>query len=72
MKVGNDGNLPAAGLNSAIELMDEVRAQAERATPLSFVRTPKDIANGILYLCSDASRFVTGTELIIDGGTFAG
>jgi NAD(P)-dependent dehydrogenase (short-subunit alcohol dehydrogenase family) len=72
MKMGNDGDLPAAGLNSAAELMEELRAQAERATPLGFAGTPQDIANGVLYLCSDASRFVTGTELIIDGGAFAG
>ena len=29
---------------------------------------PEDIAYGILYLISDESRFVTGTELVIDGG----
>ena len=27
-----------------------------------------DIASGAIYLISDASRYVTGTELIIDGG----
>ncbi|MGH7616580.1 MAG: SDR family oxidoreductase, partial [Gemmatimonadaceae bacterium] len=29
---------------------------------------PSDIANGILYLASDESKFVTGSELVIDGG----
>ena len=29
---------------------------------------PEDIAYGILYLISDESRFVTGSELVIDGG----
>ena len=29
---------------------------------------PDDIANGILYLASDESGYVTGSELIIDGG----
>jgi len=32
---------------------------------------PCDIAEGILYLASDASKFVTGTELVIDGGMTA-
>lgn len=29
---------------------------------------PQDIANGVFYLASDASRWITGTELVVDGG----
>lgn len=36
--------------------------------PLGHVGEPIDIANGILYLVSDESKFVTGSELVIDGG----
>lgn len=36
--------------------------------PLKCVGEPDDIAYGILYLASDESKFVTGTELVIDGG----
>jgi 3(or 17)beta-hydroxysteroid dehydrogenase len=36
--------------------------------PLGMVGDPIDIALGVLYLASDESRFVTGTELVIDGG----
>ena len=32
---------------------------------------PRDIALGCLYLASDDSRFVTGSELVIDGGVTA-
>ena len=32
------------------------------------VGSPEDIANGVLYLASDESRFVTSQELVIDGG----
>ena len=33
--------------------------------------TPEDVAYGVLYLASDESSFVTGSELVIDGGTTA-
>lgn len=36
--------------------------------PIGRIGKPIDIANGILYLASDESSFVTGTHLIIDGG----
>ncbi len=36
--------------------------------PIGFLGEPEDIANGILYLASDESRFMTGSELVIDGG----
>ena len=39
--------------------------------PLGRVGTPEDIAYGVLYLASDESSFVTGSELVIDGGTTA-
>jgi NAD(P)-dependent dehydrogenase (short-subunit alcohol dehydrogenase family) len=38
------------------------------AIPLGRMGYPEDIANGILYLASDESSYVTGIELIIDGG----
>ena len=41
------------------------------STPLGVKGFPKDIALGVLYLASDDSRYVTGTELIIDGGMVA-
>jgi NAD(P)-dependent dehydrogenase (short-subunit alcohol dehydrogenase family) len=44
----------------------------ERAVPLGFKATTEDIANGILWLASDESRYVTGTELVIDGGRSIG
>lgn len=36
--------------------------------PLGSYGTPSDVANGCLYLLSDASRWVTGITLVIDGG----
>jgi NAD(P)-dependent dehydrogenase (short-subunit alcohol dehydrogenase family) len=36
--------------------------------PIGHVGEPEDVAFGILYLASDESKFVTGSELVIDGG----
>lgn len=40
-------------------------------TPIGRLGQPDDIANGVLYLASDESSFVTGSELVIDGGFLA-
>jgi NAD(P)-dependent dehydrogenase (short-subunit alcohol dehydrogenase family) len=48
------------------------REQLDSLHPVGHVGEPADIAYGILYLASDESRFVTGSELVIDGGYTAG
>ncbi len=40
--------------------------------PTGEVGTPQDIANGVLFLASDASRYMTASELVIDGGMYGG
>jgi NAD(P)-dependent dehydrogenase (short-subunit alcohol dehydrogenase family) len=44
------------------------RARILASQPLQYRGEPSDIAYGVVYLASDESRFVTGTELVIDGG----
>ena len=46
----------------------ENREERIRRTPLGRIGTTEDIAYGVLYLASDESSFVTGSELVIDGG----
>ena len=48
--------------------VDEGRAEVAVLHPLGHMGDPDDIAYGILYLASEEAKFVTGTELIIDGG----
>ena len=48
-----------------------VREERVARTPIGRMGVPEDIAYGILYLASDESGFVTGSELVIDGGTTA-
>lgn len=49
-----------------------VAAYYLRNTPMTRFADPAEIADGVVYLASDESRFVTGTELRIDGGFTAG
>jgi NAD(P)-dependent dehydrogenase (short-subunit alcohol dehydrogenase family) len=53
------------------QTMDEFLEGASKR-PLGRIGMPEDIAKAALYLASDASSFVTGTTLIVDGGGLAG
>lgn len=44
------------------------RSAIDDLHPIGHMGEPEDIAYGILYLASDESKFVTGSELVIDGG----
>ncbi len=46
----------------------DLDAMSTMAVPLGVKGYPEDIANGVLWLASDESRYVTGAELVIDGG----
>lgn len=50
---------------------EKTRRYLERFQPIGRMGRPEEIAEGILYLASDASSFVTGSELVIDGGVTA-
>ena len=60
-------------VSDALESMPEEKSQALLARvmneiPLGTPGEPADIANGCLFLASDESRYMTGSELVIDGG----
>jgi NAD(P)-dependent dehydrogenase (short-subunit alcohol dehydrogenase family) len=47
--------------------MNEEKTMIDK-TPLARVGAPEDIADVVLFLCSDLARFVTGQNLVVDGG----
>jgi len=51
---------------------EALQAAYNKLQPLGHVGSADDIAYGVLYLASDESKFVTATELIIDGGIYGG
>jgi NAD(P)-dependent dehydrogenase (short-subunit alcohol dehydrogenase family) len=46
----------------------DLDAMSAMAVPIGVKGLPADIANGVLWLASEESRYVTGAELVIDGG----
>ena len=48
--------------------MKAARAQVDLLHPLGHMGEPDDIAWGVVYLASEESKFMTGAELVIDGG----
>ena len=50
---------------------EKARQTLVRQVPLRRIGKPNDVANMIVYLASDESTFITGTEMVIDGGVIA-
>jgi NAD(P)-dependent dehydrogenase (short-subunit alcohol dehydrogenase family) len=48
--------------------VEELRKELHAQHPIGHFGDPEDIAYGVLYLVSDEAKFVTGSELVIDGG----
>ena len=58
-------------LNEAMTSDEGTRAEMVKMIPIGRLGTPEEIVGGAIYLASDASSFVTGTTLVIDGGQIA-
>jgi NAD(P)-dependent dehydrogenase (short-subunit alcohol dehydrogenase family) len=68
------GTIDTPGLDGAIGGADteqgrQVKEFLVSRIPLGRIGTPQDVADAALFLAADQSRFITGTELFVDGGT---
>ena len=60
---------PGAILTPRTQVMgDEVIEQIKASNPLNIIGTPEDIANLVVFLASDRSRYITGQCIVSDGG----
>jgi len=61
-----DGMLGRGGISR-----DELKQKLARQVPLGVVGDPDDVAYAVVFLASDESKFITGSEIKIDGGISA-
>ena len=57
--------------DSLTEVPPEALKKAEATIPLGHIGEPKDIAGAALFLAADASSYITGHTIIVDGGLIA-
>ena len=50
---------------------EEATQNAMQGIPLQEIGTPDDVAYAVLFLASDESKYITGTEVVVDGGSTA-
>ena len=76
------GEIAVMGADSAVNIIhrneiksaedpEQIRKERLQVVPLQMFGSVMDVAYGVLYLASDESRYVTGSELVIDGGVIA-
>lgn len=51
------------------QTMNLSKEDLDKMHPMGHMGQPEDVANAVLFLASDESRFITASELVIDGGT---
>jgi NAD(P)-dependent dehydrogenase (short-subunit alcohol dehydrogenase family) len=64
--------LTATKFAGALVKNDQIRKEAEKRISLHRVAQPDEMAGAVLYLCSPAASYTTGTAMIVDGGMLIG
>jgi meso-butanediol dehydrogenase / (S,S)-butanediol dehydrogenase / diacetyl reductase len=62
------GMILTAMTEQMFEYMPSQTERFEKGTPVARIGEPDDIADVVIFLCSDLARFVTGQNIVVDGG----
>lgn len=62
------GMIRTALTDPLLQFLPHEADRFERITPMGRIGQPEDIADVVVFLCSDLARFVTGQNLVVDGG----
>lgn len=62
------GGIDTDGMRYYLAKMPELRQKTENAHAMGRIARPEEIADAVVYLCSDKASFITGHDLVVDGG----
>jgi len=62
------GGINSGGMDMYLRKMPEMRDRTLNAHAMGRLAEPEEIADAVVYLCSDRASFITGHDLVVDGG----
>ena len=62
------GGINSGGMAFYLQKMPEMREKVYNAHAMGRLAEPSEIADAVVYLCSDRASFITGHDLVVDGG----
>ena len=67
----NPGPIETAITQSVFQVVPEMQEQILTTTPIGRMGEPREVAEAVVWLCSEASSYVVGHTLLVDGGFVA-
>jgi NAD(P)-dependent dehydrogenase (short-subunit alcohol dehydrogenase family) len=62
------GGINSGGMAMYLDKMPELKEKAMNAHAMGRLAEPQEIADAVVFLCSDRASFITGHDLVVDGG----